>query len=56
MKVNVFSLKGNHGNLHEDVKLFLESSANPSSKEIDFYEKVDGDYGKIETRRCYESI
>lgn len=51
----VLSLKGNQGNLHENVKLFFENHSkedleNPS---FDFHETVDSDHGKIEVRRYW---
>jgi len=51
----VLALKGNQGNLHEDVKLFLDDAKENNFKDIPFdsYETVDGDHGRIETRRYY---
>jgi len=51
----VLALKGNHGDLYEDVKLYFES--HKSNDFADFkgekHETVDGDHGRIETRRYY---
>jgi predicted transposase YbfD/YdcC len=44
----VFGLKGNQGTLHDDVKLYFEDCL-PSS----FHETIDGDHGRIETRRYF---
>ncbi len=47
------ALKGNHGNLYEDVRLFFEDGLN--NKEISFscYETTDGGHGRIEVRKYY---
>jgi predicted transposase YbfD/YdcC len=42
----VFSLKGNQGNLHDDVKTFFTSSLSPAVACVSY----DGDHGRIETR------
>lgn len=42
----VFSLKGNQGNLHDDVKTFFTSSLSPAVAAVSY----DGDHGRIETR------
>lgn len=42
----VFSLKGNQGNLHDDVKTFFTSSLSPTVACVSY----DGDHGRIETR------
>lgn len=49
----VLALKGNQGTLHEDIKLFFQDAKETSFKDIhhDFYETIDGDHGRIETRR-----
>jgi len=51
----VLALKGNHGDLYEDVKLYFES--HKSNDFADFkgekHETVDGAHGRIETRRYY---
>ena len=51
----VLSLKGNQGNLHNDVKLFFEMAMKDSFRDISFDSlvTVDGDHGRIETRRHY---
>jgi predicted transposase YbfD/YdcC len=49
----VLSLKGNHGTLHKDVALFFEDARAKDFRDIahEFHETVDGDHGRIETRR-----
>ena len=42
----VFSLKGNQGNLHDDVKTFFTSSLSPAIAAVSY----EGDHGRIETR------
>ena len=42
----VFSLKGNQGNLHDDVKTFFMSSLSPTVASVSY----DGGHGRIETR------
>lgn len=51
----VLALKGNQGTLHEDIKLFFQDAKETSFKDIhhDFYKTIDGDHGRIETRRYY---
>jgi predicted transposase YbfD/YdcC len=49
----VLGLKGNQGNLHDDVKLFFQDCLASGFKDVayDYVETVDGDHGRIETRR-----
>jgi predicted transposase YbfD/YdcC len=49
----IFSLKGNQGNLSKDVELFFEDKALVSESSPNVYETVDGDHGRIETRKLY---
>lgn len=42
----VFSLKGNQGNLHDDVKIFFTSSLSPAVASVSY----EGEHGRIETR------
>jgi predicted transposase YbfD/YdcC len=51
----IFGLKGNHGTLHEDVKLFLDDAIDEGFKETqhDFHKTVDGGHGRIETRSIW---
>lgn len=51
----VFSLKGNQGNLHEDVTLFFQEQKRNNFKDaaFDYYETVDADHGKVEIRRYW---
>jgi predicted transposase YbfD/YdcC len=51
----VFSLKGNHSALHDDVKLFFEGELKKekSRYKLDYHEATEGDHGRIETRRCW---
>jgi len=46
----VLALKGNQGELHGDVKLFF---ADDGCKKSQFIQTVDGDKGRIETRRYW---
>jgi predicted transposase YbfD/YdcC len=47
------SLKGNQGNLHQDVKQLFEWSRQQQFKEIphEFYQTLDGQHGRTEIRR-----
>lgn len=51
----VISLKGNQGNLHQDIKDYLDWAERIGFKEIssDYYETLEKDHGRIETRRCW---
>jgi predicted transposase YbfD/YdcC len=51
----VLGLKGNQGNLHADVKLFFQDCLASGFKDVpyDYCETVDGDHGRIETRRYW---
>ena len=48
----VFSLKGNQGNLHDDVELFFQDYLKKDHP-FEYYETVNGGHGKIETRRYW---
>jgi predicted transposase YbfD/YdcC len=49
----IIALKGNQGTLHEDVKLFVAEQKARDFKDtvITRHETVDGDHGRIETRK-----
>lgn len=49
----IFALKGNQGNLNDDVELFFEDSKQNNFKDIAFdsYTTLDADHGRIETRK-----
>ena len=49
----ILALKGNQGTLCEDVKLFFDDRIKNGFEEFkySFYESVDGDHGRIETRK-----
>ena len=47
----VFSLKGNHSNLHEDVKLFIETFKD--TDKFNTFKVVDGDHGRVENRKYW---
>jgi predicted transposase YbfD/YdcC len=51
----VFSLKGNQGSLHDDIKLFFQDyKANGfDDLSVDYHETTDADHGKIEIRRYW---
>ena len=53
----VLALKGNHGKLHDDIRLFLEAEVGKTkgSKITDSYEEIDKGRGRIEHRICYVS-
>jgi predicted transposase YbfD/YdcC len=49
----IFSLKGNQGMLNDDVKLFVAEQQSKGFKDakVTRHETLDGDHGRIETRR-----
>jgi predicted transposase YbfD/YdcC len=51
----VVGLKGNQGTLHADVKLYFEDCRASEFKDgvYDYHETIDGDHGRIETRRYW---
>lgn len=52
----VFNLKGNQSSLHDDVRLFIESYVDEkrlTNTLFDQHEVVDGDHGRVETRRYW---
>jgi predicted transposase YbfD/YdcC len=51
----VLALKKNHSHLYDDVTLFLDDAQATDFAEIDhdYHETVDGDHGRIETRRYW---
>ena len=52
----VLALKGNHPNLQQEVEIFFDAIVNERSfgYEISRYETVDGDHGRIETRKYWQ--
>lgn len=46
----ILALKGNQGQLNDDVKLFFEKK--PDNADFSTYKQVDGGHGRIETRIC----
>jgi len=51
----VISLKGNQGQLHEDVKLFIDTEYDKANSETehDMCETIEKGHGRIETRRFW---
>lgn len=51
----ILALKGNQGNLHDDVSFFFKDAQETNFKDIrhDYHETIDGDHGRIETRRYW---
>ncbi len=51
----VLALKGNQGNLHNDIKLFFDDCLNRNFKDISnsYYETFDKDHGRIEKRKYW---
>jgi predicted transposase YbfD/YdcC len=51
----VLGLKGNQGTLHDDVMLYFEDCRASGFKGsvYDYHETIDGDHGRIETRRYW---
>ena len=51
----MISLKGNQGNLHYDIKEYLDWAKRIGFKEIEYEycETLEKDHGRIETRRCW---
>lgn len=48
----IFALKGNQGNLSDDVKIFFDDQKLVESSNPSIYETTDGDHGRIEIRKC----
>jgi predicted transposase YbfD/YdcC len=53
----VICLKGNQRTMHEEVKEFFDDAFQMNFREMahDYAETVDGDHGRIETRRCWST-
>ncbi len=50
----LLALKGNQGEFHQDVSLYLDALIdNPSNQTLDYFESVNGDHGRIETRKIW---
>lgn len=51
----LLALKGNQGNLHDDVALFFKDCVENGFGDVpyDFTEVVDGGHGRVEVRRCW---
>lgn len=50
----IFSLKGNHGTLHDEVKLFLDDAI-ANGGDYDYTHRADGGHGRIEIRKVWYS-
>lgn len=50
----IFSLKGNHGTLHDEVRLFLDDAI-ANQADDDYHHSVDGGHGRIEIRKVWYS-
>jgi len=50
----IFSLKGNHGTLHEEVKLFLDEAI-ANGGEYDYDCAANGGHGRVEVRKVWYS-
>ena len=48
----IFALKGNQGNLSDDVKLFFEDKNLVKSSNPSIHKTTDGGHGRIEVRKC----
>lgn len=53
----VLALKGNQGEFHDDIRLFLSSeiAKSKSTEIVDSYEEFDKGHGRLEQRSCYVS-
>lgn len=51
----LLALKGNQGNLFEEVKSFFSTAKENKFKNVqhDFYQEIDSGHGRIETRKAY---
>lgn len=51
----VISLKGNQGNLHQDIKDYLDWAERSGFKDMkyEYCETLEKNHGRIETRRCF---
>ena len=50
----IFSLKGNHGTLHDEVKLFLDDAI-ANGGDYDYNHTIDGGHGRVEIRKIWYS-
>ena len=60
----VLALKGNHANVHEEVRTFFEDAVPPcatqcaataAQEKIEFFQTIEKGHGRIETRRYWQS-
>jgi predicted transposase YbfD/YdcC len=53
----LFSLKGNQGTLHEEIRMFLEDSRKDSFRDVrhGFFETTEKGHGRIEIRRYWQT-
>ena len=50
----LLALKGNQGEFHQDVSLYLDGLIDkPSKKSFDYFEDTHGDHGRIEVRKTW---
>ena len=50
----IFSLKGNHGTLHKEVKLFMDDAI-ANGGDYDYNNTTDGGHGRVEIRKVWYS-
>lgn len=51
----VLALKGNQGQFHEDIALFLDEEIDNKPDDLMFFETIDKGHGRIETRKYWVS-
>lgn len=51
----IFSLKGNQGNLHDDIQLYFQNQKENEFNDVafDYHETIDAEHGKIEIRKYW---
>jgi predicted transposase YbfD/YdcC len=50
----LLALKGNQGEFHQDISLYLDALIDkPSHQSFDYHQNINGDHGRIETRSVW---
>lgn len=52
----LLALKGNHPEVHAEVKSYLDDAIMRNSPGLDCHEEADKGHGRVEIRRCWQSV
>ena len=52
----MLALKGNHPEVHAEVKRYLDDAIMRDNPSLDYHEEIDKGHGRVEIRRCWQSV